>query len=416
MTANPDMTAIYATGEPALIGAISAVTSQKRTDKVKVFGWDLTAQAIKGIDEGWVVAVVQQDPFQEGEAAVETILKIKKGEKVKPSIDVPVTIVTKENVDKFRACSSKPARPTQARTLRASRIPLPLHEGWLKRMLSADAPSACRWRTSAKRFGAIQTLDDVNLDLRAGEVLGLVGDNGAGKSTLSKILSGAVVPDAGRIEIDGREVALRLARRRAPRSGRDGLSGPLALRHGRRRRQSLPRPRAAAAHARRAAHSTSAHARRRRARCSAISASASPSTRLKVENLSGGQRQSIAIGRAASFDPLVLIMDEPTAALAVAEVEAVLDLIRTVSARGVSVILITHRLQDLFLVCDRIMVMYEGRNVAERRIGETNIEEIVNLIVGRKFRSVSAGDAARARRGHDRDRRAPHALRDRAAG
>ena len=68
MTANPDMNAIYATGEPALIGAISAVTSQKRTDKVKVFGWDLTAQAIKGIDEGWIVAVVQQDPFQEGKA------------------------------------------------------------------------------------------------------------------------------------------------------------------------------------------------------------------------------------------------------------------------------------------------------------------------------------------------------------
>ena len=105
-------------------------------------------------------------------------------------------------------------------------------------------------------------------------------------------------------------------------------------------------------------------------------------TRLKVENLSGGQRQSIAIGRAASFEPSVLIMDEPTAALAVAEVEAVLDLIRTVSARGVSVILITHRLQDLFLVCDRIQVMYEGRNVAERLIGDTNIEDIVNLIVG----------------------------------
>ncbi len=115
-----------------------------------------------------------------------------------------------------------------------------------------------------------------------------------------------------------------------------------------------------------------------------------PSTRLKVESLSGGQRQSIAIGRAVSFDPLVLIMDEPTAALAVAEVDAVLRLIRTVSARGVSVILITHRLQDLFVVCDRIMVLFEGKNVAERRIGETNIEEIVNLIVGRKFQSVSA--------------------------
>lgn len=102
MTANPDMSALYATGEPALIGAISAVSSQQMTDKVKVFGWDLTAQAVKGIDEGWIVAVVQQDPYQEGVAGVETILKIKKGESVPASIDIPVTIVTKENVDKFR--------------------------------------------------------------------------------------------------------------------------------------------------------------------------------------------------------------------------------------------------------------------------------------------------------------------------
>jgi ribose transport system substrate-binding protein len=103
MTANPGMNAIYATGEPQLVGAISAVTSQQRTDKVKVFGWDLTAQAIKGIDEGWIVAVVQQDPFQEGVAGVETVLKIKKGEKVNSSIDIPITIVTKDNVDKFRS-------------------------------------------------------------------------------------------------------------------------------------------------------------------------------------------------------------------------------------------------------------------------------------------------------------------------
>jgi ribose transport system substrate-binding protein len=103
MTANPDMNALYATGEPALVGAISAVTSQQGTGKVKVFGWDLTAQAIKGIDEGWIVAVVQQDPFQEGVAGVETVLKIKKGEKVDPSIDIPITIVTKDNVDKFRS-------------------------------------------------------------------------------------------------------------------------------------------------------------------------------------------------------------------------------------------------------------------------------------------------------------------------
>jgi len=119
-----------------------------------------------------------------------------------------------------------------------------------------------------------------------------------------------------------------------------------------------------------------------------------PDLDVKVENLSGGQRQSIAIGRAASFEPRVLIMDEPTAALAVAEVEAVLDLIRAVSARGVSVVLITHRLQDLFLVCDRIQVMYEGRAVAERRIEDTNIEEVVDLIVGRKFTARSARSQA----------------------
>ena len=110
-------------------------------------------------------------------------------------------------------------------------------------------------------------------------------------------------------------------------------------------------------------------------------------TRHVVSNLSGGQRQSIAISRAVSFDPAILIMDEPTSALAVAEVEAVLALIRRISKRGVGVILITHRLQDLFRVCDRIMVLYEGRNVAERNVGETNLEELVNLIVGGKLKA-----------------------------
>ena len=102
MTANPDMTTLYATGEPALVGAVSAVTSQGRTGDVKVFGWDLTKQAVEGIDAGWVTAVVQQDPAGEGKAAVEALTKLKKGEKVEPTINVPVTIVTKENVDQFR--------------------------------------------------------------------------------------------------------------------------------------------------------------------------------------------------------------------------------------------------------------------------------------------------------------------------
>ena len=103
MTANPDMTTLYATGEPALLGAVSAVTSQGRTGDVKVFGWDLTKQAVQGIDDGWVTAVVQQDPAGEGKAAVEALIKLKKGETVEPIINIPVTIVTKKNVDPYRA-------------------------------------------------------------------------------------------------------------------------------------------------------------------------------------------------------------------------------------------------------------------------------------------------------------------------
>ena len=103
MTANPDLTAIYATGEPALLGAVAAVESQGKQKSIKVFGWDLTAQAIKGIDAGYVAAVVQQDPAGMGAAAVNALLKVKKGETVDKKIPVPITIVTKENVAPYRA-------------------------------------------------------------------------------------------------------------------------------------------------------------------------------------------------------------------------------------------------------------------------------------------------------------------------
>jgi len=103
MTANPDLSAIYATGEPALLGAVAAVESQGRQEKVKVVGWDLTASAINGIDAGYVVGVVQQDPAGMGAAAVEAALKAAKGETVPATIAVPVTIVTKDNVEPYRA-------------------------------------------------------------------------------------------------------------------------------------------------------------------------------------------------------------------------------------------------------------------------------------------------------------------------
>jgi ribose transport system substrate-binding protein len=103
MTANPDMTAIYATGEPALLGAIAAVESQGRQADVKVFGWDLTASAIAGIDAGYVEAVIQQDPAGMGAAAVDALVTVTGGGTVEKSISVPVTIVNKGNVDDFRA-------------------------------------------------------------------------------------------------------------------------------------------------------------------------------------------------------------------------------------------------------------------------------------------------------------------------
>jgi simple sugar transport system ATP-binding protein len=240
-----------------------------------------------------------------------------------------------------------------------------------------------------KQYGTIQALRGVDLVLAAGEVLGLVGDNAAGKSTLTKILAGAEIPDAGQILIDGRPVRFEspaVARRQRIEMVYQDLSlcdsidvaGNLFL--GREPQQhylGIPFLQQRRMHAEAAAilRSLDIHV---------------ASTRLKAGNLSGGQRQSIAIGRAAAFEPAVLIMDEPTSALAVAEVEAVLRLIRRVSDAGVSVILITHRLQDLFRVCDRIMVLYEGRNVAERAISATSLEDLIHLIVAERS-AISAG-------------------------
>jgi ribose transport system substrate-binding protein len=103
ITANPDLNAIYATGEPALLGAVAAVESQGKQEQIKVFGWDLTAQAIKGIDAGYVVGVVQQDPAGMGAAAVDALVKISKGETAPATIPVPITIVTKDNVEPYRS-------------------------------------------------------------------------------------------------------------------------------------------------------------------------------------------------------------------------------------------------------------------------------------------------------------------------
>lgn len=228
-----------------------------------------------------------------------------------------------------------------------------------------------------KSFGSVHALRGVDLELMPGECLGLVGDNAAGKSTLSKVISGTYLPDAGSLAIDGEQVKLKGpadARNRHIEMVYQDLSlcnhvdvvGNLFLGRELMRGLFLDKRRMLV---------------EARLMLDALEIRI-PRLGAKVAQLSGGQRQAIAIARAASFEPKVLIMDEPTSALAVAEVEAVLELINRVKARGVSVILITHRLQDLFRVCDRIAVMYEGTKVAERNIASTNLEDLVRLIVG----------------------------------
>lgn len=232
-------------------------------------------------------------------------------------------------------------------------------------------------RDIRKSFGSHQALRGVDLDIYPGECLGLVGDNAAGKSTLTKIISGTYIPDGGAIALEGQEVQFTGPADARNRNiemvfqdlslcdhidvvgnlflGRELTRGPFLDRH----RMLIEA----------------------RSMLDALEIRI-PRLGVKVEKLSGGQRQAIAIARAASFNPKVLIMDEPTSALAVAEVEAVLSLINRVKAKGVSVVLITHRLQDLFRVCDRIAVMYEGTKVAERDIGKTDLQDLVQLIVG----------------------------------
>ncbi len=244
----------------------------------------------------------------------------------------------------------------------------------------AQPPDRVLLRDVRKRFGMVEALRGVTLRVAPGEVVGLVGDNAAGKSTLMKVLSGAYVPDTGEIWIDGTKTTFATPRD-SQKMGIEMVYQDLALcddidvagniflgREPRALGGIMLDQKRMHAEARRLLDSLKIRI---------------PYTDLPVRNLSGGQRQAVAIARAVEFDPRLLILDEPTAALAVAEVETVLELIRTVAARGVSVILITHRLQDLFTVCDRLCVMYEGTMRAELDASKATLEELVSEIVGK---------------------------------
>ncbi len=238
-------------------------------------------------------------------------------------------------------------------------------------------------RGICKYFGAVTALEDVYLRLYRGEVLGVVGDNGAGKSTLMKILAGLYPPSAGQLYVDGQSAHFA-----SPKDARDrgiemvyqdlALAGNMRIDEniflGRERVRRFGPFRLV---------DNAESMRRAKEHLEKLKIEVK-SVRQRVEELSGGQRQAVAIARATAFDAKVVIMDEPTAALAIKEVRKVLDLIKDLRNHGIGVILISHRMDDIFYVCDRVMALFHGRNFAEAPLAETSRNEVIGWIMGNK--------------------------------
>jgi simple sugar transport system ATP-binding protein len=227
-----------------------------------------------------------------------------------------------------------------------------------------------------KAFGAVQALRHVSLRLMPSEVLGLVGDNSAGKSTLMKVLTGAYARDAGEILIDGhvshfrgphdsREAGIEMIYQDFALCGNMDVAQNIFLGRWPRRRLFVDR--------RRMYGDARTVLRRLKVEVNSV--------HQKVESLSCGRQQSVAVARAISFDPKVLILDEPTANLSSVATKRLLETMVELKRQGVAQIIISHRLTDIFEVGDRIMVLKRGENVGERRIRETSEEEVLELIV-----------------------------------
>jgi ABC-type sugar transport system ATPase subunit len=240
-------------------------------------------------------------------------------------------------------------------------------------------------RNIKKNFAAVQALRGVDLSLHHGEVLGLVGDNAAGKSTLMKVLSGAYIPDEGEVLIEGKKVHM-MNPLDARHMGIEMVYQDLALADnldvtgnvflGREKVSIKIGPFGVM---------DSRYMEKEAQRLVGRLKIDIPSVRLPVERLSGGQRQAVAVARATAFNSKVIIMDEPTAALSVAAISKVLDLIRELKAQGASIIVISHRIEDIFSVSDRLIVMRQGRKVRDCLINvdlDTFREQVVAYMIG----------------------------------
>ena len=228
-----------------------------------------------------------------------------------------------------------------------------------------------------KRFGAVQALTDVHVHVNAGEVVALVGDNGAGKSTLVKIIAGVYQPDLGSISISGSEVHVG-GPRQAQELGIATVFQDLAVCDNLDvvANLCLGRERLLGPVLNEVDMETEAWRLLR-----SLSAKI-PSVRIPIASLSGGQRQTVAIARSLVGDPKVVLLDEPTAALGVAQTAEVLNLVERLRDRGLGVILVSHNMADVQAVADRIVVLRLGRNAAEFDAADTTTEQLVAAITG----------------------------------
>ena len=232
----------------------------------------------------------------------------------------------------------------------------------------------------SKHFGAIHAVNDVSFSIEPGEVVGLMGDNGAGKSTLVKMIAGNFRPTEGSMKMDGAELVLHKPVD-ARRHGIEIVHQDLALCNnltaaanvflGRELRRGVGPFRVLdyASMYRRAGE---------------IFKELKSETRPRdlVKQMSGGQRQAVAIGRTMLSEAKIVLMDEPTAAISVRQVAEVLNLIRELRGKGIAVVLISHRMPDVFTVADRVIVMRRGRKVADKQIDKSSPEEVTGLITG----------------------------------
>ena len=235
-------------------------------------------------------------------------------------------------------------------------------------------------RAITKRFGAVQALGGVDFEVRAGEVVGLVGDNGAGKSTLIKTIAGIHPPDSGEFVFEGRRVTVTGPKDSA-RLGIATVYQDLALCDNLDVVANLFLGREETAGV---VLDEVAMERRARGVLRTLSVTI-PSVRTPIALLSGGQRQSVAVARSVMWNSKVVLLDEPTAALGVAQTRQVLDLITRLRSQGLGVVVISHNLADVFEVCDRIIVLRLGRRAASFTVGAASREQVVAAITGAEF-------------------------------